>query len=182
VQSVWTYSKAVAAIDRLGLAEKNIKFAHYWLSLWDGDKPPTRARLEPHSIPDLLPGTALIEVRANLDPICRLSGTAIDIAIGRPLTGANLLDFVSDEGKAIRQSRASTIVEGSASVSRTPYLQSGKTKVIETVQLPFCGMTEDVSRLYMAHTNWRPSDGFAIPPRPSEPLGFPESFRIEAFN
>lgn len=179
---MWTYSKAVAAIERLDLAATNVKFACHWLSLWNGDEPPTKARFDPQSIPDLLPGIALVEVRANLEPICRLAGTAIDVGVGRTVTGANLLDFVSDEGKAIRQSRLTTIVEGSASVSRTPYLQADRTKIIETVQLPFFGTTEDGSRLYMAHTNWRPSDGFAFPPRPSDPLGFPESFRLESFN
>ena len=179
---MWSYSKAVAAIESLGLSETNMKFACYWLSLWQGDQPPTGARFAPDHVRELLPGIALVEVRPNLDPICRLSGTAIDTAAGRPVTGTNLLDFVSGEGKVIRQSRLTTIIEGSVSLSRTSYEQAGTLKIIETVQLPFYGPTEDGSHLYIAHTNWRPSDGFASPPKPSEPLGFPESFQLVSFN
>lgn len=175
---MWSYSKAVAAIEQLDLAERNLRFAWYWLSLWADGRPPTRAQFDPNKVRNLLPGIALIEVRADHTPICRLAGTAIDVGIGRPLVGANLLDFVSDEGKAVRQSRVTTIVQGSVSLSRTPYRQGDATKFIETIQVPFAGMTDDGARLYMAHTNWRPSDGFAMPPTPSEPLGLPQSFRL----
>ncbi len=178
---MWSYPKAVAAIEKLGLAERNVKFAHYWLSLWKGELPPTRSSFNPDSVHDLLPGIGLVEVKANHDPICRLSGTAIDVAMGRPLTGVNLLDFVSVTGKEIRRTRIKAIVEGSVSVSRTPYRQADQTKLIETVQLPFFGVTQEGSRLYMAHTNWRPGDGFASPPTPSEPLGFPETYHSVSF-
>jgi len=179
---LWSYPRAVSAIESLGLSELNLRFACYWLSLWQGEQPPTRDRFAPSDVRELLPGVALVEIRSNLDPICRLSGTAIDVAVGRPITGANLLEFVSGEDKAVRQNRLATIVKGSVSLSRTSYEQAGVAKLIETVQLPFYGKTEDGSHLYIAHTNWRPSDGFAVPPKPSDPLGFPDSFRLVSFN
>ncbi len=179
---MWSYPRAVSAIEGLGLSELNVRFACYWLSLWEGERPPTRERFAPDHIRDLLPGVALVEIRPNLDPICRLAGTAIDVAVGRPITGANLLEFVSGEDKAIRQSRLTTIIKGSVSLSRTSYEQAGLIKWIETVQLPFYGKTEDGSHLYIAHTNWRPSDGFAVPPKAGDPLGFPDSFRLVSFN
>ncbi len=172
---MWSYHKAVDAIEKLGLSESNFKFSLYWLSLWSEQTPPTRAAFNPDRVRDLLPGVALVEVHANGDPICRLSGTAIDAGLGRSLTGQNLLDFVSGEAKELRRSRVTTTVAGSISVSRKSYTQAGKSKILETAQFPFFGLTEVGSRLLIGHINWRPLDGLADPAPSYDPLALPET-------
>lgn len=179
---MWAYSRAVDGIESLGLTERNFKFACYWLSLWSGDEPPNKALFDPDRVRDFLPGISLVEVHANDSPICRLSGTAIDIGLGRSLTGTNLLDFVSGEAKELRRSRATTIIAGSMAVSRTSYHQAGKIKSLETLQLPFYGKTEVGSRLYVGHTNWRPSDGPADSTPSYDPLGLPDTFVLSAIH
>lgn len=173
---MWSYQTAVDAIETLDLSEPNFKFAHYWLSLWSGKTPPTRSTFNPDKIRELLPGVGLVEVHASGVPICRLSGTAIDTGLGRSLTGKNLLDFVSGEAKELRRSRVTTTVAGCMSVSRISYVQAGKTKILETVQLPFFGFSEVGSRLLVGHINWRPSDGVPDPTTTYDPMALPETY------
>jgi hypothetical protein len=174
--SVWSYSKAVAAIEQLGLAEKNLRLACYWLSLWSGGALPGPGRFNPSMVSELLPGIGLVDMRDS-GPICRLSGTAIDTALRRPITGTNLLDYVPLESRHVRCERLNAIVAGGLSVSRTTFVsQRGASGIVETLQLPFFGLSEDGSRQYLAHMNWRPSMGFAKDVKPGLQLGLPETF------
>jgi hypothetical protein len=178
---VWSYSKAVAAIEQFGLSEKNLRLACYWLSLWKDDAPPGRGSFNPSRVSELLPGIGLVELRDN-GPICRLSGTAIDTALKRPITGTNLLDYVPVDLRHVRCERLDAIVAGGLSVSRTTFLsQRGTSGIVETLQLPFFGLSEDGSRQYLAHMNWRPSMGFAKDPKPGLQLGLPETFVSASF-
>jgi hypothetical protein len=174
---MWSYAKAVAAIERLGLADGNLRLACYWLSLWDGDTPPTRAQFNPSKVPDVLPGIALSEVRPDVGIVCRLSGTALDKAIGRPIGGTNLLDYVPEDLRSVRLDRLTAIVSGGLSVSRTAFSnRAGDKHIAETLQLPFAGMSEDGARSFIAHLNWRLHMGGAVEKKPGLSLGFPETF------
>src|SRR5262249_18040291 len=106
----WSHAKALAAVEELGLAGSNLNIACYWLSLWNGDRPPLRADFNPARVTGLLPGIALIELFAGEKPVCRLSGTAIDRGLHRSLTGANLLDGLPEPAKAVRCERVRAIV------------------------------------------------------------------------
>ena len=174
---MWSYAKALAAIEGLGLAESNFRLAHYWLSLWSGDAPPARQLFDPAKVPDLLPGIGIGEVRGDGVPFCRLSGTAIDAAACRAVTGTNLLDYVPRETHHIRIQRLAAIVAGGLSVSRTEFLtRGGERLTAETVQLPFFGFSETGARQFLAHVNWRPGMGHALAPTPALRLGYPETF------
>lgn len=179
---MWSYSRAVAGIEKLRLSEKNMRLACYWLSLWADDRPPTLADLDPRKITELLPGIVLVDVHEGRGPVCRLSGTAVDAGMGRTLRGANLLDFVAGAARATRISRVKTLLEGAASVSRTSYsTRHGAADIVETLQLPFAGVAEDGSRRYFGHVNWRPGMGFARDPAPGLKLGMPETFEFAEF-
>jgi hypothetical protein len=173
----WSHAKAMSAIEQLGLAGGNLRLACYWLSLWNGDRAPSRADFNPARVAGLLPGIALIEVFADEKPVCRLSGTAIDRGLHRPLAGTNLLEGLPEAEKAVRCERLQAIVSGHISRSQTAYVTTlGRQGVVETLQLPFFGESENGSRQYLAHINWRPDMGFAASPKPGLGLGLPEQF------
>ncbi len=173
----WSYSKAVAAIEQLAPTGTNLRLACYWLSLWDGEAPPKRSALNPARITELLPGLALNEMHADGAPVCRLSGTAIDRALGRSVSGRNLLDFLPQEAKAIRRSRVAALVAGGVAISRTSFTTNRSTSgILESLQLPFHGRSETGSRQYLGHINWRPAMGFATESKPGLGLGLPESY------
>jgi hypothetical protein len=182
VISVWSYSKAVAAIEQFGLVEKNMRLACYWLSLWEGDAPPTRESFDPRKVVELLPGIGLVDMHEDKGPICRLSGTAIDRALGRPVTGTNLLDFLPEKDRGTRLTRLNAILDGGISVSRTAFsTRHGTSNFVETLQLPLYGRCETGTRQYLAHANWRPNMGFAKDAAPGLKLGLPETFELVSF-
>ena len=178
-----SYQSAVSAIETLGLAETNMKLACYWLSLWHADRPPSREDLDLRRMVELLPGLVLVDMHVGQGPVCRLSGTAVDRGLGRPLAGANLLDFVSGDDRVTRVARMRSLLDGAVAVSRTGYsARPGVRDFVEVLQLPLSGTAEDGSCRYLGHINWRPSMGFARNPAPGLKLGMPDSYRIAAFH
>jgi hypothetical protein len=162
----WDRSKAIAAFEAFGLTGSNTALAVYWLSLWRDDAPPVRGDFNPARVKDLLPAIALTEMRSNGDAVCRLAGRHIDLAMGAPALGMNMLALVGEPERRVRSGRLKAIVDGAIGLSRTHYTTSDHSRqVAETLQLPFFGTMEDGSRQYLSHTNWRPRRGDVLTPR-----------------
>jgi hypothetical protein len=174
--ALWSYARAVSAIEHFDLSPSNTRLACYWLSLWRGDQAPPRNAFNPARVSDLLGGIALSDVGHDNAPLCRLAGTVIESGVGR-ITGANLLDMLSDSEKAVRRARASAIVGGAVALSRTAYCtRNGQEGVVETLQLPFFGENEGGCRQILAHINWRPEMGRSAVAKPGLGLGLPETY------
>jgi hypothetical protein len=175
--AVWSYSKAVSAIEHLRLDPSNMRIACYWLTLWRGDTAPTREQFSPSRIADLLGGIALCEMKENLTPVCRLAGTAVEHGLGFRLTGTNMLDYLPNDERSLRIARVSTLVSGAVAVSRSSYeTREGNKGAVETVQLPFAGASESGSRQFLSHINWRPAMGRSIEAKPGFRLGLPDTY------
>ncbi len=153
----WDRAKALAALEAFKLTGTNAAVAEYWLSLWDGDRPPSRGAFNPARLRDMLPAIALMQVETSGDAICRLSGRFIDMALGFSLRGFNMLELVDGDERKVRGARLAAVVEGHLGLSHTRFERDGETRLAETIQLPFFGTLEDGSRQYLSHTNWRPS-------------------------
>ncbi len=154
----WDRFRAMAAFGSFGLSGTNAAVAAYWLSLWDGDRPPSRNAFNPARVRELLPAIALMQVLETNDAICRLSGRFIDLAFGAPMRGVNVLTLVEGEQRKLRSERLRAVVDGRVGFSRTRYKSPDhEVAIAETIQLPFFGVMEDGSRQYLTHTTWRPS-------------------------
>jgi hypothetical protein len=163
----WDRAKALAALEAFKLTGANAEVASYWLSLWDGDRPPNRAAFDPNHLRDQLPAIALMQVAQNGDTICRLSGRFIDAAMGMPMRGVSMLDLVEGEERKLRSQRLGAIVAGQIGLSHTRFeTDDHEPGVAETIQLPFFGMMEDGTRRYLTHTNWRPGADYLARERP----------------
>ncbi len=177
----WDYAKAVAAVEALALTGGNVVLAHYWLSLWRGGAPPPRGDFHPARISQLLPGISIMGV--NDRAVCRLAGSAIDLAFGRDMQGSDPLDFVSGEARRVRQARIQAIVDGGIALSEVRYWDNPfGIATTQVLQLPFHGVAEDGSRQYISHANWRP--GFAHATRNTTPYdnALPDSYRAVAIS
>jgi hypothetical protein len=175
----WDRAKAISAFEALELSGSNAALGAYWLSLWNGDRPPSRSLFNPARVRDLLPAIALIEVHANGAAVCRVAGHVVDLAAGGPLTGANIVMLVDGlEQQKLRMARLCGLVDGQVALSRTQYIAADhKVAVAQTVMLPFCGEMENGSRQYLTHTDWRPC-AIDYRKRPAAPrLDMPAAFR-----
>ena len=173
----WDRSKALAALESFGLHGTNASLAVYWLSLWNGDRPPERGAFNPAQVKDLLPAIAITEVRQSGDAVCRLSGTFIDMAIGQPMLGLNVVSLVENEHRQIRRARLRTLVDGGVALSKVRYEgPSGEDAFAEVLQLPFYGPMEDGSRQFLAHISWRPTMSRPNSPGRIEYAGMPEEY------
>lgn len=152
----WKHADAGAAIARLSLMQTNAAIADYWLSLWDGDRPPTRASFNPMRIASHLPSVALIAVRPGEDAVVRLAGDYFRLATGCDLTGRSLLDFVSHDARAARIRNVTDIVMGTIQTGKRAIRRGdGSFEISEELCLPFADISEDGTRRYLIHSSWR---------------------------
>lgn len=174
----WDRYRALAAFEAFKLTGSNATMAIYWLSLWQGGRPPGRDSFNPARVRDLLPAIALGEVHENGDVVCRLSGRYIDMAFGRTMRGADVLSLVDGEERVRRRARLLAIVDGHVALSKTRYERSdGTAAIAETIQLPFFGTKEDGSRQYVTHTNYRPSSPDSLGRTRPQRDGRPDIYR-----
>jgi len=150
-------SAAAATIEALGASAANLGLAAYWLSLWFDGLPPDRAAFDPARVKHLLPGVAVIQVFGDGVAVCRIAGTAIEAALGKCLTGCELVSLVPRELRRVRQIRHEALVDGGIALSKNYFCDEfGNTKAEERIYLPFSGVAEDGSRQFLFHTTLRP--------------------------
>ncbi len=153
-------AKAAEGFAALDLALESRRIADYWLSLWEGNELPLRARFEPLHVRDLLPGVMVMEVKPGERVRVRLSGSAINAAVGMDLTGKDLLELTPDQDRRTRLERNSQSALGNAGWSlRRGTSPDGATWSAEEVYLPFRDCTDDGARLVLFHTTLRPNGG-----------------------
>jgi hypothetical protein len=169
-------------MERLELGWENFRLARHWLSLWRNDEPPSRSEFNPAHAKEFLPGLALFEINSDGDINCRLTGTAVDSALGFSLSGKNFLSFVAQQERHIRQKRLAAINRGSVAVARTAYVShTGEKNILENLHLPFSGATESGARQFVIHTNLRPTH-YEMLYRPEKwNAGFPDEFDCCSF-
>lgn len=167
---------ALAAFEKLSLSPANDKLARYWLSLWNGNMPPTRAQLSPSRMKDLLPGIGIFEVRPGESSRCRLSGTAIQRALGREIAGLDWRQYTPKDQWHSRLARNSQIAEGGVGVGlRRVSKENGG--ITQELQLPFADETEDGARLILFHLDWRP-ESTLHEPREIAPVRIADEFHV----
>jgi hypothetical protein len=176
----WDRSKGLAAFEAFGLTGTNAALAVYWLSLWRDDAPPRRADFNPARVKYLLPAISITELRGDGAAICRLAGHYIDLALGGPMRGVDMLSLVSGEARTLRSARLCAVVDGGIGLSRTRFeTPECATAIAETLQLPFFGTLEDGSRQFLTHTNWRPHPSDRLAPA-TRWNGVPDAYRAVA--
>lgn len=177
------YACAADAVAALDLCEQNRELALYWLSLWgDDDLPPARGDFNPARVREHLPGVAVFERFADGNLICRLSGTALDKITGLQLTGRDMLSMLKENERPIRIERYTSMAQGTIAVGRVPFRTwAGKPGLIENVNLPFRGDSEQGTCQFLLHTNLRPQPEDLLH-RPAEwNAGIPPEYCAIAF-
>jgi hypothetical protein len=148
---------AVEGLAALALAPESRQVCGYWLSLWEGDALPLRARFEPLRVREFLPGIMVMEVKPGERVRVRLSGSAVNAAVGMDLTGQDLLALTRDGDRRERLKRNTNSANGQAGWSlRSGQRADGTAWRAEEIYLPFRDTTEDGARLILYHTTMRP--------------------------
>lgn len=156
----------------------NRRLADYWLSLWDGDALPARRRFEPAPMRDLLPGIMIQQVKPDVSMHVRLSGTAINQAFGRDITGCDLLALSPPGIRAERLARNSRVADGAIGLAvRRAKSRLGVDVVGQELHLPFRDVIADGARLILFHTDWRPRDAEPGVPEVTDALRLAAEFR-----
>jgi hypothetical protein len=160
---------AIQAFERLGLTGANRRLAVYWLSLWNGDRMPSRAQFQPGAVRDLLPGIGIFAVKPGIATHCRLAGTELTRAIGRDLTGLNWQAYTPPDEWKLRLDRNSQIAKGSVGIGiRFDCNAEGELDRVVELQLPFADEAEDGTRQILFHLDWRAPRLAARPAPPPE--------------
>jgi hypothetical protein len=153
----WNKQSAETALESLGFNSKNAALAHYWLSLWDGDTPPTRGALNPARMKELLPGIAIFDCRPDESLRCRLAGSAIVAGLGVDVTGQDLIALTPPAFRKARLERSSRVTQGAISRRHQKFTErTGGAALVEDIHLPLSGIAEDGSRSILFHADWRP--------------------------
>jgi hypothetical protein len=148
---------AARAVELLGFGEMNRQLARYWLSQWADGAPPSRTGIKPRDVKNLLPGIAVLEMRRDGSVMCRLAGSAIAMGLGVDPTGKDVIALTPPEHRAMRLARYSKVVAGAVSRCVKPHLtRFGTTVLVEDIQLPLSGGSEDGARQILYHADWRP--------------------------
>ncbi|HTT99904.1 MAG TPA: PAS domain-containing protein [Rhizomicrobium sp.] len=134
------------------------RLAHYWLSLWRGDRLPMRADFKPREIADLLPSVCIFDVVPDVSVRCRLVGSIIVQGAGQDLTGMDWLAMTPPESRTERLSRFSRVAHGAIGRGlRSAKRVSGEGEVAEEIMLPFGDVGENGARQVLTYLGWRPS-------------------------
>jgi hypothetical protein len=175
------FSKALAekGFAEVSLAAENRRLVSYWLSLWEVDELPQWRHYDPSRVRDLLPGIAIMEIKASTHVRMKLSGSAVNAAFGHDLSGQDVLAVTKESDRATRLARNSQIAEGCASWAiRKGHAADGREWFSEEVQLPFRDVLSNDARLILFHTTWRPSLPSTPIIDPVNGLGLVEEWRI----
>lgn len=157
----------------------NRRLADYWLTLWEGNALPCRDQFSPAAVRDLLPGLMIQEIKPGASMTVRLSGTAINAAFGRDLTGCDLIALSPPETRAERLARNSRIAEGAVGLAmRRRKTRLGFDAESQELHLPFRDVGADGARQILLHTSWRPKNVSPGQPEVMELLRLADEFHI----
>lgn len=177
----WKFEDALTTLERMGLTGSNLAVAQYWLSLWQGDRPPTRSAFNPARIAKRLPAVALIQVREGETAVFKLAGHWFRLATGIELTGKNMLALTPKLEQAERIRNTAAIVQGAIFCATRPFLRDdGAFDMVQEICLPFADRAEDGTRRYLLHSDWQPQgDSHRISGLPRTDTSIPKTRVIE---
>lgn len=154
----WSYAAAKAAVDSFDLSPINRQVAAYWLSLWTDGEPPRRAQFNPEWLKEAAAGIAIFDVKPGELVTCRFAGAAYKFRFGQDIAGKDWLALTRPEERATRLERNTAIVLGAVSTSRRRDPgRDGDDAWFGDLQLPFSNISEDGTRCYLHHSDWRPT-------------------------
>ena len=143
-------------VARLDLEAPNRAFAVYWLSLWDGDALPPRARFSPAKMKPFLPNMLIFDVVPDERVTVRLAGTGYRHVLNNDPTGKDWIEAAPESHRATRLMIFSTVARGAILVAhRRIAMLGGGEHVSEEILLPFA--EDQGGRVpVLAHVNFRP--------------------------
>jgi hypothetical protein len=164
-------------VARLGLEAANRAFVDYWLSLWDGDALPSRARFSPAKMKPFLPSILIFDVVPDERVTVRLAGTGYRYVLKTDPTGTDWIDAAPESHRATRLRIFSAIARGAILVAhRRIATLGGGEHVSEEVLLPFA--EEESGHVpVLAHVNFRP-DQFNQIKSVAQVTGDPLDFKL----
>ena len=131
-----------SAVERivagLNLEESNRVLAEHWLSLWDGNALPPRARFNPAKLKSYLPSILMFDVVPDRSVKVRLAGTGYRYVLERDPTGEDWIAAAPQSHRDTRLRSFSAIARGAVLVAhrRVAMLHDGQ-HVSEEILLPF---------------------------------------------
>ena len=158
------FSKATAqaVVAQLDLEETNRALADHWLSLWDADALPARAKFNPALMKPFLTNMLMFSVVPGESVTVRLAGTGYRQILGAELTGQDWIALAPESHRAMRLKLFSTVAAGAVLVAhRLIAMTVGDDYVSEEILLPFAPEAAG-SVPVMAHVNFKPEQFIKI--------------------
>lgn len=131
-------SDVESIIAGLELESSNRALAEHWLSLWDGDALPPRAKFNPTKVKRFLATLLLFDVVPDHSVKVRLAGTAYIYALEKEPTGTDWIATGAEGTRATRLAAFSTVARGAIYVGhRRVSMLYGGDYPGEEIALPF---------------------------------------------
>jgi len=153
-----SFSKAHAqdVIAQLSLEESNRALADHWLSLWDGDALPPRAKFNPAKMKPFLANIIMFNVVPNRSVMVRLAGTGFRHFLDSELTGGDWIGLAPKSHRATRLKLFTSIARGAILVAhRLVAMTVGADYISEEILLPFAPDASG-STPVLVHVNFKP--------------------------
>jgi hypothetical protein len=142
-------------LAKLDLEESNRALADHWLSLWDGDALPPRAKLNPGKLKEFLPNIIMFNVVPDVSVVVRLAGTGFRYFLDSELTGGDWIALAPESHRATRLQLFSSIARGAILVAhRRIAMTVGDDYLSEEVLLPFAPEPSGSSPV-LVHVNFK---------------------------
>jgi len=127
--------------------------ASYWLSLWDGDTPPSRKAIAPADIKPLLPGVIFFQFNPDRSVSVRMAGTDFCTLLNRELTGTDWLSVTPHGDRDMRLHVFSRIAQGAIGFNRWRFPRRlFGTVACEKLLLPLCA--DDGEPAILGFVDW----------------------------
>lgn len=147
-------------ITGLELEQSNRVLADHWLSLWDGDALPPRAKFSPAKLKSFLPGMLLFDVVPDRGVTVRLAGTGYRTVLEKDPTGSDWIAAAPESHRATRLKVFSIVARGGVLVAhRRIAMLSGSDYISEEILLPFApdanGVVTILARVNFGESQFR---------------------------
>jgi len=143
-------------VSQLDLEKSNRALADYWLSLWDGDELPLRAKFNPAKMKPFLSSMLIFDVVPDERVMVRLAGTGFRYILDTDPTGTDWIAAAPESHRAKRLGLFSAVARGAIVVAhRRIAMLVGDDYTSEEVLLPFA-KEPNGSVPVMVHVNFKP--------------------------
>jgi len=150
------FDRACSVIKSLNITDTNRQMADYWLSCWQGDKPPSRSVFHSGLSKDIRAAILEAEIRPDRSILCIQTGTYFRLALGFDPETQDLMMLCPVVEREETFLHWWGVATGGISVSYRQFHSKEFNGLVQHIGLPFCDELPGDARFIVLHTDWRP--------------------------